>query len=61
MNSDIQKIEQKNDFFGISFCGYENMEKYPIYMSKNTFKRYVYWFFIDRKRSQRTLCFCQRF
>ena len=41
MNSDIQKIGQKNDCIGISVFGYENKEKYPIYRSKNTLKRHI--------------------
>ena len=35
---DIHKIEKKNC---ISVFGYEIKEKYPIYVSKNTFKRHV--------------------
>ena len=37
---DSQKIEKKNSIGTSVFC-YENKEKYPIYVSKNTFKRYV--------------------
>ena len=37
---DIDKIE-KNNCNSISVIGYENKNKYPIYVSKNTFKRPV--------------------
>ena len=37
---DILKTE-KNNSIGISVFGYESKEKYPIYVSNNTFKRCV--------------------
>ena len=37
---DIRKIEKKN-CIGISVFGYENKEKYPIYVSRNTLKKHV--------------------
>ena len=36
----IHNIEEKNSI-SISVFGYENKEKYPFYVSKNTFKRYI--------------------
>ena len=38
--SDIHKIEKKN-CIRISVFGYEKKEKYPLYVSKNTFKKHV--------------------
>ena len=38
---DIHKKKKKKKSIGISVFGYENKEKYPIYVSENTFKRYV--------------------
>ena len=35
---DIQKVEKKNSI-NISFFGYENKEKDPIYLSKNVLKK----------------------
>ena len=37
---DIHKIE-KNNYIGISVFGYENKEKYRIYVSNNTLKRNI--------------------
>ena len=37
---DIQKIEKMNSI-EISGFGYENKEKYLLYVSKNTFKKHV--------------------
>ena len=37
---DIYKIEEKH-FINISLFGNENKEKFPIYVSKTTFKRHV--------------------
>ena len=37
---DIHKIEKKN-CIGISASGYEDKQKYPIYVSINTFKRHT--------------------
>ena len=37
---DILKTEKHNSI-GISVFGYENKEKYPIYVSNNTFRRHI--------------------
>ena len=37
---DIHKTEKKN-CINISAFGYENKEKFPVYVSKKTFERYV--------------------
>ena len=33
---DIQKIDKKKNSLGINVCGYDNKEKYPIYVSKQS-------------------------
>ena len=40
MISSIYKVEKQNCIRGIVF-GYENKEKFPFHVSKNTFKKYV--------------------
>ena len=52
--TDTHKIEKKN-WIVISVFVYENKQKYPTYVSKNTF-----WFIIDRRRKN-ALCSYQRF
>ena len=49
--TDIQKIEKIN-CISISAFGYENKEKFPIYVSKNTFKRHVYLLLTEKGQSQ---------
>ena len=52
---DIQKIEKKNpNTIDINAFGYENKNKYPIYVYKNVVKK-TCWFTIDRRRRQKTL------
>ena len=51
---DIHKIEKK-DCIIISVFGFGNREKFPIYVSKNTFKRHGY------HRRKLLLCSYQRF
>ena len=45
---DVQKIEKMNSI-SISIFGYKNKEKYPIHVSKNTFKNYVDLLLIGEK------------
>ena len=52
---DICKIEKKNNYISISIFAYEKKEKYTIYVSKKTFKRYVDLLLIGENTS------CQRF
>ena len=55
---DTHKTE-KTSCISISVLGYQNREKFPIYVSKNIFK--TSRFTIDRKRSTFPKCFYQRF
>ena len=50
---DIHKIENKNSI-GINIFGYQNKEKYPIYVSKNVVKKNMLTYY-------KTLCPYQRF
>ena len=43
---DIHKIEKTNSI-SISVFRYENSRKFPVYLSKNTFKRHVYLLLIE--------------
>ena len=45
---DIHKVEGKN-CISISVFDYENKQKFPIYVSKNTFKRHVNLSLIEEK------------
>ena len=45
---DIQKIEKKNSI-EISVFGYENKENYPLYVSKNIFKKHFDLLLIEGK------------
>ena len=45
---DIHKIEKKN-CISISVFRYKNKQKYPIYVSRNTFKRHAYLLLIGEK------------
>ena len=49
---DIHKIEEKH-CIGISVFGYENNEKYPIYVSKICCEKKTCWLIIDRGRNKK--------
>ena len=55
----IYKIE-KTSYISISIFGYENKEKYPIYASRNTFKKHID-LLLQEKKIEKTLCSYQRF
>ena len=55
----LHKIGKKNSI-GISVFGYENKEKYQLYVSRNTFKK-TCRFIINKRKKQKTLCSYQRF
>ena len=56
---DIHKIEKKNSI-GISVFGYENKEKYPVYVSKQCYEeKHVDLLLIGE--GEKTLCSYQRF
>ena len=55
----IYKIE-RTSYISISIFGYENKEKYPIYASRNTFKKHIDLLLLEKK-IEKTLCSYQRF
>ena len=58
---DIKFLEKSNSI-GINIFGYENMEKYPTYVSKKKMLwRQVCWFIIDSRRIKTTLCSYESF
>ena len=46
---DIQKLEKEKNCSSISVFGYVKKEKYPSYMSKNTFKKHAGLLLIGKK------------
>ena len=50
----IYKIE-KTSYISISIFGYENKEKYPIYASRNTFKKHIDLLLLEKKNRKDTM------
>ena len=47
----IYKIE-KTSYVSISIFGYKNKEKYPIYASRNTFKKHIDLLLLEKKQKR---------
>ena len=58
---DIHKIEKKKNFIGISVFGYENKEKYPIYVSKRCCEDKPVDLLLIGCRREKVLCSYQLF
>ena len=53
---DIHKIKKTN-YISISIFGYENKQKYPIYVSRNTFKRHIDFLLIGEEGKRQYVLF----